>query len=156
MEKVENLEDLLGVKMALNRKVEEAFNSLPADNWIPFKRSKNSFQVAVYKANAIEVKTPIIYEIKDKLDQNNLFGQLLRDSNGVYMSKGKEYTENGKYSTHMFFLRKSADSYINVAFVNDSSKKVIFDYNEVNVMDKRQLRKFAYAINQYINGNYKL
>ena len=142
--------------MALNRKVEEAFNSLPADNWISFKRSKNSFQVAVYKANAIEVKTPIIYEIKDKLDQNNLFGQLLRDSNGVYMSKGKEYTENGKYSTHMFFLRKSADSYINVAFVNDSSKKVIFDYNEVNVMDKRQLRKFAYAINQYINGNYKL
>ena len=142
--------------MALNRKVEEAFNSLPADNWISFKRSKNSFQVAVYKANAIEVKTPIIYEIKDKLDQNNLFGQLFRDSNGVYMSKGKEYTENGKYSTHMFFLRKSADSYINVAFVNDSSKKVVFDYNEVNVMDKRQLRKFAYAINQYINGNYKL
>ncbi len=153
MEKYESLEEVLEGNSTLNKKVEEAFSSLPAENWMPLKRKANSFPVAVENKNRKEVRTAIVYQLRDSIEQDNLFGKRYKDENNVYLSNGIEYS-SGKSNAYMFFSKRIGDSYKNVAFADYRSKRVVFDSNEVEKMNAKQLRSFAYAINQYLSGNY--
>lgn len=154
MEKYESLEEVLEGNSTLNKKVEEAFSNLPSENWMPLRKKANTFPVNVESRNSKEVKIPFVYEVRDRIEQNNLFGRLFRDENGVYLSSGKEYS-SGKTNTYMFFSRRIGNSYRNVAFADYSTKKVVFNGYEVERMSKKQLSRFAYAINQYLSGGYK-
>ncbi|MCL4362261.1 MAG: hypothetical protein OH338_01145 [Candidatus Parvarchaeota archaeon] len=153
MEKYESLEEVLEGNSTLNKKVEEAFSSLPAENWMPLKRKANSFPVAVENKNSMEARTAIVYEVRPNIEQNNFFGRLYKDENKVYLSNGREYS-SGKSKAYMFFSKRIGNSYRNVAFADYSTKKVVFDSDEVEKMSAKQLSRFAYAINQYLSGNY--
>ena len=134
MEKYESLEEVLEGNSTLNKKVAEAFSSLPEENWMPLKRKANSFPVNVESKNSKEVKIPLVYEVRDSIEQNNLFGRLFKDENGVYLSNGKEYS-GGKTNTHMFFSKRIGNSYRNIAFA-DYSKKRVFKVNDFISIEK--------------------
>ena len=154
MEKYESLEEVLESNSTLNKKVEEAFRSLPEENWMPLKRKANLFPVKVDSKSNRETRTAVLYEVRDSIEQNNFFGRLFRDENKVYLSNGKDYS-SGKPNAYMFFSRRIGNSYRNVAFADYPTKKVVFDSDEVEKMNAKQLIRFAYAINQYLSGNYK-
>lgn len=153
MEKYEGLEEVLESRKTFSKKVEEAFGSLPEENWLPLKSSANYFPVKIAGKKDREIKVAILYEVRNSIEQNNLFGRLFKDENEVYLSSGKVY-ENGKSVTYMFFSRRVGDSYRNVAFADYRAKKAVFDSKELEGMNPKQLRRFAYAINQYLSGNY--
>ena len=111
------------------------------------------FPVKIAGKKDREIKVAILYEVRNSIEQNNLFGRLFKDENEVYLSSGKVY-ENGKSVTYMFFSRRVGDSYRNVAFADYRAKKAVFDSKELEGMNPKQLRRFAYAINQYLSGNY--
>ncbi|MGC8533787.1 MAG: hypothetical protein ACP5MV_04150 [Candidatus Parvarchaeum sp.] len=154
MEKYGDLEEMLEGSSNLNKKVEEAFSSLPAENWMPLKIKANSFPVNLESKNSKEVKTLLVYEVRDSIEQDNFFGKLFKDENNVYLSNGKDYS-SGKTNIYMFFARREGNSYKNIAFADYTTKKVVFNGYEVEKMSAKQLSKFAYAINQYLSGNYK-
>ena len=154
MEKYEGLEEVLESRRTFSRKVEEAFSSLPKENWMPLKTPANYFPVKIDSKNNREIKAAILYEVRDGIEQNNLFGRLFRDENKVYFSRGRAY-ENGKSTAYMFFSRRIGNSYRNVAFADYLTKRVVFDSSELERIDVRQLRRFTYAINQYLSGNYE-
>ena len=153
MERYKDLEEILESRTLLSKKLEEAFSSLPKENWMPLNRPENYFPVNIYSKGESEMVTPISYEIRNTIEQNNPLGKLSKDENGVYFS-AEIRSDSGKDNTYMVFYRKIDNSYKNVAFADYNIKKVVFDSNELGVMDVKQLRAFAYAINQYLNGNY--
>ena len=155
MEGYESLEEVLEGKSNSIKKVGEAFKSLPEEDWVPLKKESNSFPIKLYKRGSKETRTAILYEVRDGIDQNNLFGKVFIDENRVYISAGRRYS-NGTYIISAFFLRKEGKSFRNVAFADYNSRRAVFDNEEVERMDMKKLRKFAYAVNQYLSSKYEI
>ncbi|EEZ92600.1 MAG: hypothetical protein BJBARM4_0817 [Candidatus Parvarchaeum acidiphilum ARMAN-4] len=154
MEKYEDLEEVLESKRTFNRKVEEAFSSLPKENWMPLKRPANLFPVRIDSQYNHEPLTVINYEVMDSIEQGNLFGRLFKDENEVYLSRGVGYVD-GKKGIYFFFLRRNGELYRDIAFADHRTNKVVFDGRELEKISEKHLRKVAYAINEYLSGNYE-
>ena len=158
MGRSESLDEVLEEKISTNRRVENAFHSLPEYSWEPLNRKPHKFIVAVMLENELEAKVAVRYEIRD-VSQTNVtepsnFFSLRSDIynysgnndslSGVYISIGEEHTS-------VFLSKKTGEVYRNVAAVNYMENSVVFDRNALDIMSDKELRKFTYAVNQYLN-----